>query len=303
MRVDPPRRRERVARVDLDAFEDGPIALDPEALGAAMPPPRRPRRRGSRAVRVVLLIGALAVLGGLGMLGATAVKVLYGGQANVAKSAPDSATPDAASLDTASPAGQATASAIDPTAVPVATPNSVLPDSGSAGPGVLAIPSSEAAPIDMTPATPAPRSEAALSPVPEPAPAANPEPRPAARATARTEAPSLPQPEPAALAPVPGSAPVAGTAAAGAPATGTDAQIDNALSDVDRLLAGKKSAVPATADSGQAMTAPPLPPDQSAALNITPPAATILPPPLPAPATAGDSSMPVPPADIPNASN
>lgn len=310
VRVDPPRRRERVARVELDEFDDGPIALDPEALGAAMPPPRRPRRRRSPVLRVVLLIGAIAVLGGIGVLGATAMKVLYGGQAQIAKTAPDSA-----SLDSASPASQATASTVDPTAVPVDTPESVLPDSGSAGPGVLAIPANEAAPIDMTPA--APRSEAALSPVPPPAPepapvVAAPEPRPLAkapespapkapeRATATTEAPPLPAPAPVATAPV-ATAPMAI-----APATGTDAQIDSALSDVDRLIAAKKA--PATAPTGEAAIAPPqatlaLPADQSAALAITPPAATILPPPLPAPATTGDSTMPVPPADIPDASN
>ena len=116
----------------LDEFDERPIALDPEALGAAMPSPRRPRRRRSPVLRVVLLIGALAVLGGIGVLGATAMKVLYGGQAQVAKTAPDSAS-----------AIPAQASATDPTAVPVATPESVLPDSGSAGPGVLAIPAND----------------------------------------------------------------------------------------------------------------------------------------------------------------
>ena len=48
--------------------------------------------------------------------------------------------------------------------------------------------------------------------------------------------------------------------------------------------------------------AQPLPNDQSAALNLVPAPATE-PPPLPQPTTVGDPSIPVPPADIPNASN
>jgi hypothetical protein len=279
VRVDPPkRRRERAARVELDDFDDEPIALDPEALGAAASP-RRPRRhRGSPVLRLVLLVGALAVIGGVGVLGATVVKVLYGGQASVA------ATP--------SPDSPAAASVADPTAAPATTTTSVLPDSGSAGPGVLAIPASDGGPIDMTPAAPA-NPQAALSPIPEAAP---PPAAPAPKASASGDAPP----------PLPKPAPAAAAAAAPASSPSTDADIDSALSDVDRLLAQQKAqaaAAPQTlAPANQAVPAQPLPTDQSAALTITPPIATE-PPPLPAPNTTIDPSIPVPPADIPNPGN
>ncbi len=159
VRVDPPqsrrenRRARRATRVDLDDFADRPITLDPEAIGAVSARP--PRRRRSRALGLVLLVGALAVLGGVGVLGATVLKVLYGAPP-VTASAPASEAP----------ASQAT----DATAIPVNTPTSVLPDSGSAGPGILALPANDGGPIDMTPAAPAPQPQAALEPVP-PAPA------------------------------------------------------------------------------------------------------------------------------------
>jgi hypothetical protein len=337
MRVDPPRRRrERPARVDLDDFDDGAITLDrdtldPEALGAAPPPrrSRRPGRRRSPVLRFVLLVGAIAVLGGIGVLGATAMKVLYGGPANVAAApAPAADTPAG---DTQGSGTQATATAADPTVAPVATPASVLPESGSAGPGVLAIPANDGGPIDMTPAAPASaaQSEAALSPVPAPRP--KPEPAPVAtdaKLRAATEAPPLPKVAPAALAPAAltpaAPAPVATASVAPEPVTGTDAQIDSALSDVDRLLAEKKAA-PAATPAAPQMAEPdqtsalgqtgapqplnpalspaqPLPADQSAALTITPPGVNDAPP-LPQPATAPDPSIPVPPADIPNGTN
>ncbi len=325
VRVDPPKRRRERSRaapvyvdgldsIDSDdGFAERPLAIDPEEFGAAPPRERqRPRRRRSGALRLVLLVGALAVIGGVGVLGATVVKVLYG-QPQAASAATASApAPDAAT-------GQA--SAADPTAAPVATTTDVLPDSGSAGPGVLAIPS-DGGPVDMTPAAPASAApQAALSPIPPPAPRtvappAQPAPQPAA--TARTEAPALAQPaltKPAPSQPVP----VATANVAPAGGSATDADIDSALSDVDRLLAEKKAAAgqpsAPTAAAPAAMTAPgapqplnqaaapaPLAIDQSAALNITPPGATVAPP-LPAPNTVSDPSIPVPPADIPNPTN
>lgn len=272
-RVDPPRSRRTTARVDLDDFEDRPISLDPEALGATAGRP--PRRRRSPVLRVVLLVGALAVLGGIGMLGATVLKVLYGPQATATATAPAS--------ETATPT-------TDATAVRVATPTSVLPESGSAGPGILALPASDGGPVDMTPAAPDSQPQAALQPEPSPTPiapqpAARPE--PAAKATASAELPPLPKP-----------APVDSTAASGI-APSADADIDSALSDVDRLLAEKKAQATAQPQPQTALAAPA---DQSAALNLTPQPATELPP-LPAPKSTIDPSIPVPPADIPNPGN
>jgi hypothetical protein len=265
-----PRFEEVAVPVDRRYAEDRPIATE---MIAGDEPPGRPRR--SRAVRFVLLVGALAILGGAGVLAVTAIKVLYGG------------VPALVEL----PAAEGP---LDMT--PAATARTELPDSGSAGPGVLAIPSSDAGvdaaaaptgkastPPNSTTATAAPMDVARPQPGTASLDEGAPAPIPRARPAPTTEAtlPRSPAPAPTAAA----------------PASGTDADINNALTDIDQLLAKKR------ADAAAAQTASP-PADQAAAGGLSTDAFAAAPPlPIPPPPSRIDPNVPVPPADIPNPRN
>ena len=285
----PPERKPRFEEVAAPVprgYAEDRATIDPDEIAAldALPP-----RKRSRALRFVLLVGALAVLGGAGVLAATAVKVLYGGASVVAVAPPAEAPADA-------------------TAIPVSAPNAPLPDSGSAGPGVLAIPSNEATqpPADGAPPLP----QAAIEPPPPqqgPAPQAAasqdkvPPLKVSASASATDSAP-LPHAKPATMeAALPPPAAQKPSAAAAA-----DSDVNNLMSDVDRLLAEKKAQAAA-----QAATQP-LPADQTVpqplAANQTANATLDLSaePPLPVPVTPPpyvDPNVPVPPSDIPNPGN
>lgn len=290
----PPERKarfEEVAAPVSRTYAEDRASIDPEVIAALDAPPKKKKRRRSPVLRFVLLVGALAVLGGAGVLAATVVHVLYGG-APVAAEAPAAPAP------------------VDLTDVPVPTPAAPLPDSGSAGPGVLALPPATATeaplPEAATEAPLPPAPDAAATPV-VPAP-------PAAAAAPAADAP-LPRvrPAPTAEAALPPKAPVAQPAiavpVAKAPAAAGDDDVNSLMSDVDRLLAEKK------AQAAAAAAAQPLPADQ--AVNGVPPAtaaatpdpyAAVQPLPPPAPATTTitppyDPGVPIPPADIPNPGN
>ena len=260
-----PRFEEVAAPVGRGFAEDRPIAA--EMIAGDEPPPRR---RRSRAVRFVLLVGALAVLGGAGVLAATAIKVLYGG-APVVVEAPASEGP------------------LDMT--PSATAKTSLPDSGSAGPGVLAIPSSDAGVDNRAPPTanagaPSPNSTTATTEPLRLAPQTD-------VAIPPKEAAPLPRTKPASteamLPPAPAGA---------APAANTDTDINNALTDIDQLLAKKR------ADAAAAQAASPSA-NQAAAGSLSTDTYAAAPPlPVPPPPSARiDPNVPVPPADIPNPGN
>ena len=264
-----PRYEEVAAPVSRGYAEDR-ASIDPALIAALDAPP--PRRRRSPALRVFLMVGALALLGGAGVLAATAVKVLYGGAPVVVEAPPSEAPTDAI-------------------AMPASTPAAPLPDSGSAGPGVLALPSTDTATQPAADSPPLPQAATTAQdarPPPVPAPAAN--------ATAATPVPLPHAVKPATTTEV--ALPPAATPATAAPAATGDADVNALMSDVDRLLAEKKAQTAAQA------AAQPLPADQALNPPLDPTATMPTDPPLPIPPAAVPPLLfPVPPADIPNPGN
>jgi Meckel syndrome type 1 protein len=298
----PLERKRRTARVAPPSAEDAAgrdaDIEDAEIIEADfVAPPTRGRRRGAamleeeerprRRMSGVLIVGLVAIVLGVGVLAYTFTRVMNSSAA---------VTP------------AATIPATD-----VAAPSD---DSGSAGPGVLALPPEATAPsaADAAKATvPADATPAATEPPPlprlRPANDAN---APAATDTAVAPAPSVPAAPPPA-APVAVTAPAAiaapaTTAPTAAAPSSSDPDVDALMQDVGRFLATpppSDATTPADVAAGSAPAA--AMPANAASV----PAATATDdyPPLPAPGQPAQSrwfqddngsSIPVPPADIPD---
>jgi hypothetical protein len=299
----PIERKRRMARVappsaEESAGRDADIE-DAEIIEADfVAPPVRGRRQSSaaaleedrprRRISGVVIVGLVALVLGVGVLAYTFTRVMNGNAAVT----PATTIP----------------------ATDVAAPSD---DSGSAGPGVLALPPEATAPSAAdaakasAPATAtAPASDTA-APVPPPLPRlrpANDTGAPAATDTAVVSAPVAPAAPPAAPVAVTGPpAAVAPAPAAAAPAS-SDPDVDALMQDVGRFLAAPSPSDATTPADVAAGAAPAAPVPLATAPGVAA-ASTDDYPPLPAPSQPpqsrwfqddNGSSIPVPPADIPD---